>query len=93
MSVPSTLHFLRRSARLLSIGTLDTRDFQMEFPAEVRVELADGSTRIAGASVPLGGAGRPREETARLVLDKFTRNGGTEDELKLVAALPPTPRQ
>jgi hypothetical protein len=54
----------------------------MEFPAEVRVELADGSTRTASASVPLGGAGRPREETARLVLDKFTRNGGTEDELR-----------
>ena len=81
-AIRGTLAALRRSARLLSIGTLDTTDFRMEFPAEVRVELADGSTRTASASVPLGGAGRPREETARLVLDKFTRNGGTEDELR-----------
>ena len=81
-AIRDTLAALRRSARLLSIGTLDTTDFRMEFPAEVRVELADGSTRTASASVPLGGAGRPREETARLVLDKFIRNGGTEDELR-----------
>jgi len=82
--VPQTLAALRRSARLLSVGSLDTAGFRMEFPAEVRVTLRDGSTRIGRANVPRGGAGRPLEETRALVVDKFRRNGGTDAELEVV---------
>jgi 2-methylcitrate dehydratase PrpD len=64
---------MRRAARLLSMENLDTTSFRMAFPAEVRVELKNGEVMTARCDVPAGAAGRPREETARLVREKLSR--------------------
>jgi 2-methylcitrate dehydratase PrpD len=83
---------LRRSAQLLRVGGLETRGFRMEFPAQVRVNLSDGAELMAGVDVPLGGAGRPFQETAALVREKFIRNGGTEETVQSILSLPEAPR-
>jgi len=79
-----SLRSLRGAARLLSTGKLDTSTFRMAFPATVEVELNDGTVRTASADVPLGAAGRPRGETARLVQDKFLRHVGDEAALGII---------
>jgi 2-methylcitrate dehydratase PrpD len=58
---------------LLDAQTLEGQSFEryvMAFPAEVTMN----GTHTALADVPLGGAGRPWEETARLSREKFVAN-------------------
>jgi len=51
-------------------------DYQSRFPATVELRLADGSVWRETCDVPLGGAGRPDDETRRLVREKLEGNGG-----------------
>jgi 2-methylcitrate dehydratase PrpD len=55
-------------------GALDDVDFstyESRFPAVVTLRLKSGKSLRARQDIPLGGAGRPREETRRLVKRKL----------------------
>ena len=55
-------------------GALDDVDFstyESRFPAVVTMRLKSGKSFTARQDIPLGGAGRPREETCRLVRRKL----------------------
>lgn len=58
----------------LTLEGADFTAFQMRFPARVTLVTSSGDEFAAEASVPLGGAGRPFEETARGVREKFLGN-------------------
>lgn len=64
--------------------------YESRFPATVELTLDDGTSWIETCAVPLGGAGRPEEETRELVRDKLEGNGapkGTFDLLEDLASL------
>ena len=64
-------------ARMLSAKSLDGVSFEgyvMAFPADVTLTTTDGRTYAATEDVPLGGAGRPWDETDALVRDKLRRS-------------------
>ena len=64
-------------ARMLSEKTLSGISFEgyvMAFPADVTVTAIDGREYAASQDVPLGGAGRPWDETEALVREKFRSN-------------------
>ncbi len=65
-------------------------DYELAFPAVVEVHLADGTVWEARQDVPLGGAGRPEDETRALVQAKLEGNGapaGAFDALEDLASL------
>jgi 2-methylcitrate dehydratase PrpD len=80
---------------LLGAQTLAGQSFDgyvMAFPSEVTMRTTDGGEFSALQDVPLGGAGRPWEETEALVREKFLSNfSGDEvrakDALEAVARL------
>ena len=64
-------------ASVLSGKTLDGVSFEnyvMAFPADVTVKTTAGAELSASQDVPLGGAGRPWDETRALVENKFRAN-------------------
>jgi len=64
-------------------------DYEHRFPATVELTLADGSVWRETAEIPLGGAGRPAEETRALVRAKLGRDDvfdALEDLSRLPAA-------
>ena len=64
-------------ASVLSGRSLDGVSFEgyvMAFPAEVTLRTTDGRNYTAAQEAPLGAAGRPWDETERLVRDKFVSN-------------------
>ncbi len=63
--------------RVLSAKSLDGVSFEgyvMAFPADVTLTTSSGRTYTASEDVPLGGAGRPWNETSALVRDKLRAN-------------------
>ncbi len=72
-----------------SLSGASFEGYVMAFPAEVRLRTTSGASYEASQDVPLGGAGRPWEETAELVREKFRRYGpgDVEHALKLVDRL------
>lgn len=65
-------------------------DYESRFPATVELELRDGRVVTQTVEVPLGGAGRPTEETRGLVRAKLEENGapqGAFTALESLAAL------
>jgi hypothetical protein len=46
----------------------------MAFPAEVTLRTTQGAEYVERQDVPLGGAGRPWDETKALVREKFLSN-------------------
>ncbi|MGH7856717.1 MAG: MmgE/PrpD family protein, partial [Candidatus Binatia bacterium] len=69
-----------------TLAGLSFEDYVMAFPAVVTLRTASGETYEASQDVPLGGAGRPWEETAELARQKFVRNF-TGDATAAVAAI------
>jgi 2-methylcitrate dehydratase PrpD len=62
---------------LLGGQTLEGRSFEtyvMAFPAEVTMVTTDGREYIQLQDIPLGGAGRPWDETKKLAREKFLGN-------------------
>ncbi len=62
---------------LLSAQTLEGQSFEdyvMTFPTEVTLRTTSGAEYIELQDIPLGGAGRPWEETEALVREKFVSN-------------------
>jgi 2-methylcitrate dehydratase PrpD len=62
---------------ILGAQTLAGQSFEryvMAFPAEVTLRTASGAEYTELRDVPLGGAGRPWEETEALVVEKFLRH-------------------
>ncbi len=57
----------------LTLEGADFAAFQMRFPARVMLETTTGEEYAAEVSIPAGAPGRPYEETARAVRDKFLR--------------------
>jgi len=49
--------------------------YESRFPATVELSLDDGSTWAETCDIPLGGAGRPEDETRELVRAKLEDNG------------------
>ncbi len=77
---------------LIGAQTLAGQDFQsyvMAFPSEVTVRTNDGRELVALQEVPLGGAGRPWNETKELVRTKFRENftGDAETAIEAVERL------
>jgi len=77
---------------LLGAQTLAGQDFEryvMAFPSEVTVTTRSGATYTALQEVPLGGAGRPWDETKQLVERKFRDNftGDADAALAAIDAL------
>jgi 2-methylcitrate dehydratase PrpD len=63
--------------RVLSAKSLDgvsLEGYVMAFPADVTLTTTSGKTYTASEDVPLGGAGRPWEQTHALVREKFLAN-------------------
>jgi 2-methylcitrate dehydratase PrpD len=54
-------------------------DYQSRFPATVELELRDGRMVVETVDIPLGGAGRPAEETRGLVRAKLEESGAPPD--------------
>lgn len=64
-----------------SLVGVSFEDYVMSFASSVTVTTKDGKTHEASQDVPLGAAGRPSEETAELVREKFLRNfSGTQQQ-------------
>lgn len=68
--------------------------FEMRIPARMLLETSNGDEFSAEVEVPAGAAGRPLEETSRLVHEKFLRNAGrylgaerAQDALNLVSRI------
>ena len=57
-----------------SLEGVSFEDYVMSFASAVTVTTTDGRTLEASQDVPLGAAGRPVDETAELVREKFLRN-------------------
>jgi 2-methylcitrate dehydratase PrpD len=77
---------------MMGAQTLAGQDFEtyvMAFPSEVTVRTTSGDTYVALQDVPLGGAGRPWDETKQLVERKFRENftGDADAALAAVDAL------
>ena len=65
-------------------------DYELRFPATVELHLRSGEVWEARQDIPLGGAGRPAEETRALVRRKLEGNGapaGSFDGLESLARL------
>lgn len=54
-----------------TLAGADLAAYATRFPTSVVIRLTDGTIGERQVDVPLGGAGRPRDETHRLVVDKF----------------------
>jgi hypothetical protein len=80
---------------VLSAKTLSGVSFEnyvMAFPADVTLTTTGGAELTASQDIPLGGAGRPWDETSELVRDKFLTNyggprDGAEKVIELVSSL------
>jgi len=57
-----------------SLEGVSFEEYVMSFASAVTITTKDGTTYEASQDVPLGAAGRPVEETAELVREKFLRN-------------------
>ncbi len=57
-----------------SLSGVSFENYVMAFPADVTVRTSTGAELTASQDVPLGGAGRPWEETSALVENKFRAN-------------------
>ncbi len=78
-------------ASVLSGKSLDGVSFEnyvMAFPADVTVKTTSGAELTASQDVPLGGAGRPWDETSALVEAKFRNNHpGPKDRADIIVSL------
>jgi 2-methylcitrate dehydratase PrpD len=75
--------------RVLSAKSLDGVSFEgyvMAFPADVTLTTTSGRTYSASEDVPLGGAGRPWEQTRALVREKFLANAADRSRVDDVIA-------
>jgi 2-methylcitrate dehydratase PrpD len=70
----------------IDLSGLDLSEFEMAFGATVTVTLHDGHRFECSQAVPLGAAGRPRDETEKVVENKFARESADtlreEDSLR-----------
>jgi 2-methylcitrate dehydratase PrpD len=57
-----------------SLRGVSFEGYKMAFPAEVTVRTADGATFTTSQEIPLGGSGRPWDETDALVREKLLAN-------------------
>ena len=62
-------------------------EYESRFPATVELELRDGRVLSETVEIPLGGAGRPTEETRGLVRAKLENNGASPDAFAAIESL------
>jgi 2-methylcitrate dehydratase PrpD len=72
------MNILAKGADTPVLEGVSFADYESRFPATVELELHDGRILSETVDIPLGGAGRPAEETRGLVRAKLEENGAPE---------------
>jgi hypothetical protein len=81
------LGMLSKAAEAPVLDGVSFVDYESRFPATVELELRDGRVLSETVDVPLGGAGRPTEETRGLVRAKLEENGVPRDAFSALESL------
>lgn len=73
-----------------SLDGVSFEGYRMSFPSEVELTTVNGESYVASQDIPLGGSGRPWDETRELAADKLRRNmppGRGDDAVAAVEAV------